>query len=150
MTLSTDKLLKIAIDSNVFRNIDFINYLILHKNEISIALPSLVQLETGYFYLSKGYTWEDFLKYTQKFNAKLMEWNSIQIKDVLQNAFAQRDFLPFKHHFRDFIIGTQCETLSYSLITYNTTHFKWFKEVAAQTPEAFIVFFEKKNKQIIH
>lgn len=142
-----DNLPKIALDSNVFRNSDFIDYLILHKNEISIALPSLVQLETGYFYLTKGVSWADFIKFIQKFNIKLMEWNSIQIEEVLQNAFIQKNRLPFKDHFRDFVIGTQCETLSYSLVTYNLTHFKWLKRIMAQTPEAFISFFEENFVQ---
>ena len=136
------KMPKIALDSNVFRNIDFIDYLILHKTELSIALPSLVQLEAGYFYLAKGFTWGDFVKYTQKFNAKMMAWNLIQIEDVLRNAFMQKKFLPFKDHFRDFIIGTQCDALSYSLITYNLNHFKWLKQRRAQTPDAFIVALE--------
>ncbi|MHA1265074.1 MAG: hypothetical protein ACTSRS_07530 [Candidatus Helarchaeota archaeon] len=144
MPASTNKFIKIAIDSNVFRTIDFINYLILHKTEISVALPSLVQLEVGYFYLAKGLSWTDFLNYIQKFDAILMDWTTIQIKDVLQNAFAQKDLFPFKDHFRDFIIGTQCEALSFPLITYNTKHFKWLKQISAQTPEAFLVFFEKE------
>jgi len=134
---------KIALDSNVFRNLQFITYLIKHRDEISIALPSLVQLEIGYFYLSKGFTMNDFLKYTQRFNAKMLDWISIQSEEVLRNAIAQRNILPFKDHFRDFIIGTQCEALSYSLITYNLNHFNWLKKIIAQTPDAFTIFFEK-------
>ena len=65
------KVPKLALDSNTFRNFGFINYLIIHKDAISTALPSIVQLEVGYFYLAKGLTWNDFLRYTQKFNAKM-------------------------------------------------------------------------------
>ena len=143
MTLRTDKIPRIAIDSNVFRNIKFINYLMLHKDEISVTLPSIVQLEIGYFYLAKGLTWNDFLQYCEKFNAKMMEWNTIKIEDVLQNAIAQKNTLPFKEHFRDFIIGTQCEALSCSLITYNTAHFTWLTQTNFWTPEALIVFIEE-------
>lgn len=143
MAFTNLKKSKIALDSNVFRNLQFITYLIKHKDEISIALPSIVQLEIGYFYLSKGFTMKNFLKYTQRLNAKMLNWTSIQSEKVLQNAIAQRKNLPFKHHIRDFIIGTQCEALSYSLITYNLSHFKWLEKIIAQTPDAFIVFFEK-------
>jgi predicted nucleic acid-binding protein len=147
MALSSLNKPKIALDSNVFRNLQFINYLVKHRDEISIALPSLVQLEIGYFYLSKGFTMNDFFKYIQRFNAKLMDWNSLQIEEILRNAIVQKEFLPFKDHFRDFIIGTQCEALSYSLITNNINHFRWLKQVTTFTPDAFIIFFERNYAQ---
>ena len=115
----------------------------LHKDEVSVVLPSIVQLEIGYFYLTKGLTWNDFLFYVRKFNGELMDWSSIKIEEILQNAIAEKVTLPFKEHFRDFIIGTQCKALSCALITYNTSHFKWLKQGATWTPEAFIVFYEE-------
>ena len=143
MSDSKKKILNIALDSNVFRNLDFINYLTIHKDLISVFLPPIVQLEVGYFYLAKGSTWNDFMKDINKFKGKLLDWNSIKIKDVLDNSIKEKNKLPFKHHFRDFIIGTQCSELSYPLITYNSNHFKWMKKDLIQTPETFILFFEK-------
>lgn len=143
MTRSNNLFFNIALDSNVFRNLDFINYLTLYKDKLSIHLPSIVQLELGYYYLAKGFTWDLFLRDIQKFNGKRMEWNTIRIEDVLQNAISQKVTLPFKNHFRDFIIGTQCESLSCALITYNNHHFNWLKQIISYTPESFIIFFEE-------
>jgi predicted nucleic acid-binding protein len=143
MSHSSKLPLKIALDSNVFRNLNFINYITLHKDKLSIFLPSIVQLEVGYYYLTKKSSWSEFLEDIQKFNAQKMDWNTIKIEEVLRNAIAQKNLLPFKTHFRDFIIGTQCEALSCSLITYNLTHFKWLKQIIPQTPETFTIFFEK-------
>jgi len=143
MIYSNNTFPNIALDSNVFRNLDFINYLTLYKDKLSIHLPSIVQLEVGYYYLAKGSSWDSFLRDIQKFNGKLMDWNSIRIEEVLQNAISQKTIFPFKNHFRDFIIGTQCESLSCSLITYNNHHFNWLKQAVIFTPDSFIIFFEE-------
>ncbi|MGQ4875307.1 MAG: hypothetical protein ACP6IY_14680 [Promethearchaeia archaeon] len=138
---------KIALDSNVFRNLNFINYLRLNKNSIQIFIPTIVNLEIGYFYLSKGISWDDYLKEIQKFNGIFLEWESIEIFEVLDNAIKNKNKLPFKHHFRDFIIGTQCEKLKINLITYNKNHFDWLKKIYALTPEDFILRRIDKSKE---
>lgn len=135
------KMEKVAIDSNIFRNLDFINYLRDHKAKIKIFLPTIVSLEIGYFHLAKGITWEEFKKEMQKFNGIFLEWDSIVLSEVLRNAIDNKSTLPFRHHFRDFLIGTQCEKLGVDLITYNKAHFKWLKTTTPLTPEDFI-----KNK----
>ncbi len=145
MIYSNNTLPNIALDSNVFRNLDFINYITIYKDKLSIHLPSIVQLELGYYFLAKGSSWELFLRDIQKFNGKMMEWNTVKIENVLQNAISQKSILPFKEHFRDFIIGTQCESLSCSLITYNSHHFNWLKQIITYTPESFIIFFEESH-----
>lgn len=104
MTFLNDEIPQIALDSNVFRNINFINYLIVHKDELSVSLPTIVQFEVGYFYLAKGLIWIEFLNYVQKFNAKMMDWNTIKIEDVLQNAIAQKNILPLKIIFVIFLL----------------------------------------------
>jgi len=130
---------KITIDSNVFRNLNFINYLRINKNEIQVYIPSIVSFEIGYFFLTKGITWEDFLKEIQKFGGVFLEWDSVILLDVLKNALNNKETLPFRHHFRDFIIGSQCEKIGYDLISYNKNHFKWLKRISIQTPEEFIL-----------
>jgi hypothetical protein len=60
-----EKLKKIAIDSNIFRNLNFINYLRINKTKIQVYIPSIVSFELGYYFLTKGITWEDFLKEIQ-------------------------------------------------------------------------------------
>ncbi len=136
---------KIAIDSNVFRNLNFINYLKQNKASLQVFFPTIVYLEVAYYYLRKGISWEDFLEDIQKFNGTFLDWKSIVIKNVLINAIKNKSTMPFRHHIRDFLIGTQCETLKIALISYNKKHFQWLiKTVSVLTPEEFI---QKRNIQ---
>ena len=135
---------KIAIDSNVFRNLNFINYLRINKAEIQVYIPSIVSFEIGYYFLTKGIAWEDFLKEIQKFNGIFLEWDSVVLLEVLKNALNNKETLPFRHHFRDFMIGTQCENTGLDLISYNKNHFKWLKRISIQTPEEFVLERIKK------
>ena len=129
----------VAIDSNIFRNLNFINYLRMNKTDIQVFIPSIVNFEIGYYFIIKGITWEDYLAEIQKFNGKILDWDSVITQDVLKNAINNKKTLPFRHHFRDFIIGTQCENLGLDLISYNKSHFDWVKNVITQTPEEFIL-----------
>ena len=129
----------VAIDSNIFRNLNFINYLRMNKTDIQVFIPSIVNFEIGYYFLIKGITWEDYLAEIQKFNGKILDWDSVITQDVLKNAINNKKTLPFRLHFRDFIIGTQCENLGLDLISYNKNHFDWVKNVITQTPEEFIL-----------
>ena len=130
---------KIAIDSNVFRNLNFINYLRINKAEIQVYIPSIVSFEIGYYFLTKGITWEDFLKEIVKFNGIFLEWDSVILSEVLKNALNNKETLPFRHHFRDFMIGTQCENTGFDLVSYNKNHFTWLKRILIQTPGEFIL-----------
>ncbi len=134
-----ENLEKITIDSNVFRNLNFINYLRINKAEIQVYIPSIVSFEIGYYFLTKDITWEDFLKEIVKFNGIFLEWDSVILSEVLKNALNNKETLPFRHYFRDFIIGTQCENTGFDLVSYNKNHFTWLKRILIQTPEKFIL-----------
>ena len=127
-----------ALDSNIFRNLDLINYLTLHKSDFNIHLPTIVQLELGYFYKVKGILWEGFKKDIQKFNGIFLQWDNSFIPDVIQYAFNEKSNLPFKQHFRDFLIGLEIVKIPATLITYNKKHFTWLKEIKIYNPEEFI------------
>ena len=142
-----DKKKKLAIDSNIFRNLDFINYLTLYRSDFHIYIPTIVQLEVGYFYLARGIVWEDFKTDIQKFNGIFLEWDNNLIPDVIRYAFNERSQLPFKQHFRDFIIGVECRNNSASLITYNKNHFTWLSEIQIYNPEEFIQI-EESNRNL--
>ena len=130
---------KIAIDSNIFRNLDFINFLRQNKGSLQIFLPTIVCLEVGYFYMRKGITWESFRKEVHKFNGIFLDWESIRIMKVLKYAVENKNTLPFRHHFRDFLIGTQCKILGINLVSYNKNHFKWLKPILVFNPEEYII-----------
>jgi predicted nucleic acid-binding protein len=128
---------KIALDTNVFRDIDFINYLIKRSKKFQVFLPSIVGLELGYYRSLKNISWDEFNHYISKFNGSIIPWESIDSNEVINNAKIYRSTLPFSHHFRDFLIGTQCVKEKYDLITKNVEHFNWITSINVQTPEMF-------------
>jgi len=136
--------LKLALDSNIFRNYDFINYLTLNKSKFQVFMPTIVQLEVGYYYISRGISWNEFVEDIKKFNGIFLKWDNSLILKVIQNAFAYKNQLPFKNHFRDFLIGTECEKKQTPLITYNKKHFTWVNKIKIFTPEEYLLELSSK------
>ena len=136
--------LKLALDSNIFRNYDFINYLTLNKLKFQVFMPTIVQLEVGYYYIIRGISWNGFVEDIKKFDGILLHWDNSLISKVIQNAFANKNQLPFKKHFRDFLIGTECEKILSPLITYNKKHFTWVNKIKTFTPEEYLLEISSK------
>ena len=130
--------IKIALDSNIFRHRAFIAYLTINHSKFDIFIPTIVQIETGYYYILRGLTWKDFKSDISKFNAISIEWNSKNTPKLLKFAKKNKSTLPFKHHFRDFMIGTECAAYKLDLITNNSKHFQWIPNITIYTPEQFI------------
>ncbi|MFX0098972.1 MAG: type II toxin-antitoxin system VapC family toxin [Candidatus Hodarchaeota archaeon] len=126
-----------AIDSNVYRDVRFINFMKKNKDLFDIYIPSVVYLEVGYFFLNRGISIKGYEKDIRKFNGKVLKWDSIDTKLVLEYAFGEKAVLPFRDHFRDFLIGAQCIKEKIDLITYNTRHFAWCKGIKIITPREF-------------
>ncbi|MHA1489554.1 MAG: hypothetical protein ACTSRI_07860 [Promethearchaeota archaeon] len=131
--------LNLALDSNIFRNNDFINYLTLNKLKFQVFMPTIVQLEVGYYYIVRGISWNEYIEDIKKFNGIFLQWDNSIISKVVLNAFANKNQLPFKKHFRDFLIGTECEKINIPLITYNKKHFKWINKIMIFTPEEYLL-----------
>jgi len=74
-----------------------------------------------------------------------MEWDNSIIPEVIDHAFMERNHLPFKKHFRDFLIGVECKKIPASLITYNIKHFTWLKSIEIYTPEDFLLKFNPEK-----
>ena len=101
-------------------------------------MPTIVQIEAGYYYMLRGFTWKDFQNDISKFNAIPIEWKAKNIPKLLKFAKKNKSTLPFRHHFRDFMIGTECAALELDLITNNSKHFQWIPNIRIYTPEQFI------------
>jgi hypothetical protein len=140
----------VAIDSNTFRNRDFINYLVLHKKQIRVFVPTVVQMEVGFFHLIKGNTWSDFVQHVGEFSGELVAWDHFSVQDVVMNAYNARQKLPFRQHIRDFIIVTECENLGCDLITANIDYFYWVKKVLVRSPDQFVSWLEGNLKSSSH
>jgi hypothetical protein len=109
---------------------------------MKIFVPTIVQLEVGFFHLIKGNSWDDFVNYIKQFGGELVQWGNFTNSDVLQNAYIARQKLPFRQHFRDFIIGTECQSLGCSLVTNNVSHFSWVTGIQVYSTEQFIMGIE--------
>jgi hypothetical protein len=92
--------------------------------------------------LIKGNSWDDFVKHVKQFGGELVQWGNFTNEDVLQNAYNARQKLPFRQHFRDFIIGTECKSLGCSLVTNNINHFSWITQIQIFSTDQFIAFME--------
>jgi hypothetical protein len=128
----------VAIDSNVFRNKEFLAFILWRKDKINLKILPIVFLEFGHYFMAFGNNWEQLLHYFEKFNAELLKWNEIDSKTILEKSVQMKNELPLKHHFRDFLIGTQCEKKNFDLITYNVKHFSWIKTIQIYTPDEFV------------
>ena len=134
----TSKLIpSIAIDSNTFRNLGFINFLEKNRERIHVHLPSIVYLEVGYYFMSKGISWDGYEKQLKRFDSKSLTWNLVDQRTVLEHAIVNKESLPFKTHVRDFIIGVQCMNAKVHLITHNKRHFQWCTGITIFSPEEF-------------
>jgi len=127
---------KIALDSNIFRNQDFFNWLILRKDEFSVSISIIVYLETLFWYLTRSLTVDDFTYDLEKINADIISLDISLAQETVTKAIKSE--LSFKHHARDFIIGSAALLEGATLLTYNKKHFLWMSESKVLIPEEFV------------
>ncbi|KKK65194.1 hypothetical protein LCGC14_2976610, partial [marine sediment metagenome] len=77
----------------------------------------------------------------QALNIKIQNLTTKEIYDISTNA--KSSTLPFKHHARDFIIGTQALLTQNILITYNIKHFTWMGKDHYLTPDELVLKISK-------
>jgi predicted nucleic acid-binding protein len=129
----TEKIV-ISLDSNVFRNQEFINFLIAERDKFVIFIPSIVFIETSFYYLTRGLMIDDFKNDIRDFGGKFLDLNSQIAIDTAINA--KKTKISFKHHARDFVIGTTSLSKNAILITYNIKDFIWMPKDKFYNPES--------------
>jgi tRNA(fMet)-specific endonuclease VapC len=134
-------LLKISLDSNTFGTLDFIDWLALKKEHLDVNISIIAVLEVYHWYNLRGLSKKELKLDLNSFNATINELQYNTIFKISENA--KRGKLRFKHHARDYIIGTQAELEGTVLITYNLKHFEWLSEIQVVTPEEFIMMIGK-------
>lgn len=134
-------LLKISLDANTFGVVDFIDWLVLNKNELEIHLSIIAALKVYHWYNLRGLSKDEFQLDIDSFNPIIDEVTYNNIFNISTKAKNAR--LRFKHHARDYIIGSQAELAGTTLLTYNLKHFEWVKDVEVMTPDDFILLFEQ-------
>jgi predicted nucleic acid-binding protein len=128
---------KITLDSNVWKNHYFINWLqsdqSIHKDHIC---PIIVYLETKLWYDMRGLRLEDFNRDLQELKSKIILFNETHVEQVIK--FTQNSNLPFRHHARDFIIGAIAFENESLLITNNIGHFGYLPKEKLLTPQQYL------------
>jgi predicted nucleic acid-binding protein len=136
---------KISLDSNVFRDQDFLEWLILNSDKISICLSIIACLETYYWYLIRNLSKGDFNKDIKALQAQIVPFVQEEIFQISKNA--KKSSLRFKHHARDFIIGTHAQLNNSILVTQNLKHFEWMEANQTITPDNLVILFKKISTQ---
>ena len=133
----------IAYDTNTIRSTTLLPFLINFQEIIRIVIPTIVYVETGYYFLLHGQSIANYDEELNAYNAEVLLLTKDHLKNVISLAYAHRTSLPFKDHSRDYLIAGQCMGLVDVLVTYNVKHFKEMNldPIRIMTPEEFISAF---------
>ena len=132
--------LRIGLDSNVFRNRRFLDWLrYIGKFEVHISI--IVYIETLLWYYKLGLKDADLIDDLNKLRVEIVDLDGKIASLTIINALKYGGKFPFKHHARDYVIGSTAQFKKSILITYNLKHFQWLTElgVDVMTPEELIL-----------
>ena len=132
--------MKISIDSNCFGNLNFIDFLIEHRNNFEIHLSIIVFIETLIWYKLRGLKFDDFEADLKELKVKIDSLTEEIGKKISDIAITKNKTFPFNIHARDYFIGMIAEFNETTLITYNIKHFDWLQKDVL-TPEELVKSF---------
>lgn len=132
--------LKLGLDSSIFRNrrfLEWLRYTKKHDPHLSIV----AYVETLLWYKALGLTKADFDGELANIGISVMGLSEPLADRVTYYAIKHRKTFPFRHHARDYVIGTTALENKATLITYNLDDFRWVREEdgTVDTPENFLV-----------
>ncbi len=130
--------MKIDLDSNVFKNQKFIDWLILNNDLFEINISIIVYIETLFWYETRGLSKENLRADLLKINATISEIDTNVAEKTVSQAIKIQN-LPFRHHFRDFLIGITSLNRDAIIITNNIRHFTWMPSDKILTPNRLII-----------
>ncbi len=100
----------------------------------------IAYVETLLWYKSLGLTKTDFDEELANIGVLVIGLSETLADATTSRAINYRKSFPFKHHARDYIIGTTALENKALLITYNLDDFRWVVEEGGvvDTPENFL------------
>ncbi len=131
--------LKIGLDSAVFGNRRFLEWL-RYTARFDVHASVIVYVETLLWYKNLGLTSKDLQDELLKLRASIRDINQEVADKATDNALKHGREFPFRHHARDYIIGSTAQLEKATLITYKIHHFEWLTKeaVRVKTPEDFV------------
>ncbi len=141
-----DRNLRIGLDSTVFKNRRFIDWLIYNRNLFETHISEVVYMETLLWYKRLGIGKEGFDDDLNELNAKIIFVDTNLSDLITENALKFGKVFPFKDHARDYVIGSIAESEGSYLITDNVKHFRWLSgKIQVMTAEEFVYTCVKKE-----
>ena len=131
----------------MFRNRPFLEWLRnTKKHELEISIIAYV--ETLFWYKTLGLGKDDFDEELENLALSVVGFSRNLADSITANAMKHRRTFSFKHHARDYMIGTSALESNATLITYNLDDFNWMKEEGGtvHTPESFIATESAKTR----
>ncbi len=120
--------MKLALDTNVFNNRKFCDWLFLQEEEK--YLPAVAYMEYLYHHLKKGNTESMVDAFLEQMNVVIVPFGK---NEAVQAALGSLGNWDFSDNARDYTIGATAIKLNAILVTNNIKHFKWMENVV--TPE---------------
>ena len=123
----------------MFRNRPFLEWL-RYTNKHQLEISIITYVETLLWYRSRGFKKTDFDEELESLGMDVTKLSQEMADKITGNALKHRKTFPFKHHARDYVIGTSALENKATLITYNLDDFKWVTEEGGTvyTPESFL------------
>ena len=141
-----DRNLKAGLDSTVFKNRKFIDWLISNRDRFETHISEVVYIETLLWYKRIGIGKKGFDDDLNELKAEKIFVDTDLSDLITENAVKFGKKFPFKDHARDYVIGSIAESEGSYLITDNVKHFKWLSgKIQVMTPEEFVYTCVKKE-----
>ncbi|MFW9914175.1 MAG: type II toxin-antitoxin system VapC family toxin [Candidatus Thorarchaeota archaeon] len=128
----------ITLDSNVFRTQEFLDWLMSDSPPPNRHIfPLILYIEVLVWYEMRGLQRGDLDKDLEKMRTEIVPFEMDYVDALMTNIRSNPSF-QFRHHARDFLIGTICQRHHSLLITYNKRHFAWLDSKMIFTPEEYL------------
>ena len=123
----------------MFRNRRFLEWL-RYTNKHDVQVSILAYVETLLWYKVLGLNRKDFDQELANVGIAVTGLSETLADKITANAVKHRKTFPFRHHARDYIIGTTALETKATLITYNVDDLGWLtgEGGAVDTPESFL------------
>lgn len=120
--------MKLVLDTNVFNNKKFCNWLLNSGEEK--YLPAIAYMEYLYHNLKKGNTESMVDAFLKQMNIAIIPFGKDEATEAARRSIGNWNF---SENARDYTIGATTIKLDAELVTNNTKHFNWMENVS--TPD---------------
>ncbi len=128
----------ITLDSNVFRDQRLFDWLTSSEApHTQHVFPLITFIEVLVWYEMRGLTREDLDDDLAKIRTEIVEFSLDYVTPLMINVRSNPNFM-FRHHARDFLIGTIVLQKDSLLITNNNRHFAWLPPQKVVSPQEYL------------